>query len=86
MRGNMDTISATNFRKNIFNLLSDTITYNTPLQITTKEGAAVVLSAEDYSALQETLFISSVPGLRDAIIEGLHTPLDECLDEEAVEW
>jgi PHD/YefM family antitoxin component YafN of YafNO toxin-antitoxin module len=82
----MDTISATNFRKNIFSLLSETITYNTPLQVTTKEGSAVILSEEDYSALQETLFISSVPGLRDSITEGMNTPLDDCIAEETVEW
>jgi PHD/YefM family antitoxin component YafN of YafNO toxin-antitoxin module len=57
-----------------------------PLHVTTKEGSAVVLSEEDYNALQETLYISSVPGLRDTIVEGMNTPIEDCIDEKSVGW
>ncbi|MBF1017096.1 MAG: type II toxin-antitoxin system Phd/YefM family antitoxin [Lachnospiraceae bacterium] len=76
----------TNFRKNIFSLLEQTILYNEPVHILTKDGNAVVLSEEDYNGLIETLYLSSVPDMKEKIIEGLHTPLDECLPENEVQW
>ena len=76
----------TNFRKNIFSLLEQTIKYNEPVNISTKAGNAVIISEEDYNSLIETVYLSSVPQQREKIIEGLHTPLDECLPENEVEW
>ena len=74
----------TNFRKNIFELLEQTIKYNEPVNISTKAGNAVIISEEDYNGLMETVYLSSIPQLREQIIEGLHTPLDECLPENEV--
>ena len=51
----MTTTNITNFRKNAFNYVEQTIKYNEPLNISTKDGDAVLLSAEDYSGLMETL-------------------------------
>ena len=83
---NKTTTNITNFRKNAFNYVEQTIKYNEPLNISTKDGDAVLLSAEDYSGLMETLYLVSVPGMREKIMDGLKQPLDECLDEDAVEW
>ena len=79
----MTTTNITNFRKNAFNYVEQTIKYNEPLNISTKDGDAVLLSAEDYSGLMETLYLVSVPGMREKIMDGLKQPLDECLDEDA---
>ena len=76
----------TNFRKNIFSLLEQTIKYNEPVNISTKAGNAVIISEEDYNSLIETVYLSSVPRQREKIIEGLNTPLDQCLPENEVEW
>lgn len=76
----------TNFRKNIFELLEQTIKYNEPVNISTKAGNAVIISEEDYNGLMETVYLSSIPQLREQIIEGLHTSLDECLPENEVHW
>ena len=76
----------TNFRKNIFTMLEQTIKYNEPVNISTKAGNAVVISEEDYNGLMETVYLSSVLEQREKIIEGLHTPLNECLSEDEVEW
>ena len=76
----------TNFRKNIFNFLEQTIKYNEPVNISTKAGNAVIISEEDYNGLMETVYLSSIPQQREKIIEGFHTPLDECLPENEVEW
>ncbi len=82
----MTTINVTNFRKDIYELLEQTIKYNNPINISTKNGNAIVLSEEDYYSLIETLYIESIPGLKEKIIEGGKTPLDECLREDEVGW
>ncbi len=82
----MTNINITNFRKDIYELLEQTIKYNEPINISTKNGNAVVLSEEDYNNLIETLYISSIPKLKDDIINGLKEPIDECISEEEVEW
>lgn len=76
----------TNFRKNIFLLLEQTIKYNEPVNISTKDGNAVVISEEDYNGLMETLYICSDPGMKEKIIDGMNTPISECLPEDEVEW
>ena len=75
----MSTINITNFRKNIFEYLNRTIQYNEPLSITTKTGNAVILSEEDYLGLMETLYLSSNAKLKKEIIEGLKTPIQDCI-------
>lgn len=76
----------TNFRKNIFALLEQTIKYNEPVNISTKDGNAVMISEEDYNGLMETLYLTSIPGMKENIVEGLHAPLEDCIPEDAVEW
>ena len=82
----MTTTNITNFRKNAFNYVEQTIRYNEPLNISTKDGNAVLLSEEDYSGMMETLYLVSAPGMRQKILDGMKTPLEECVDESAVEW
>lgn len=76
----------TNFRKNIFKILEQTIKYNEPVNISTKEGNAVVLSEEEYNGIIETLYLSSMPETKEKIVEGLNTSLDYCISESDVEW
>ena len=82
----MTNINITNFRKDIYELLDQTIKYNEPINISTKNGNAIVLSEEDYNNIMETLYISSIPGLKEDIIKGLKEPIDECVDEKEVKW
>ena len=76
----------TNFRKNIFKLLEQTIKYNEPVNISTKDGNAVIISEEDYNGLMETLHISSIPNMKEHIIKEMNTPISECVPEDEVEW
>ena len=82
----MTTTNITNFRKNAFNYVEQTIKYNEPLNISTKEGNAVLLSEEDYSGIMETLYLVSVPGMREKLMDVMKEPLEECVAEDAVEW
>ena len=65
----MTNVNITNFRKNIYSLVEQTIKYNEPVNVTTKDGNAILISEEDYRNLMETLYIESVPGLKEKIIE-----------------
>ena len=78
--------NATNFRKDMFNLLEQTIRFNEPINISTKDGNAVVISEEDYNGLMETLYLSSMPDVKNTILEGLNTPISECIPENEVDW
>lgn len=82
----MTTTNITNFRKNAFNYVEQTVKYNEPVNICTKDGNAVLLSEEDYSGIMETLYLVSMPGMRDKIMDGMNEPLSDCVDETAVDW
>lgn len=78
--------NVTSFRKDIYNLLENTIKYNEPINVSTKDGNAIVLSESDYNGLIETMYLSSKTGMEEKLIEGKNTPLDECISEDEVEW
>ena len=82
----MTNINITNFRKDIYELLEQTIKFNEPINISTKNGNAVVLSEEDYNSLMETVYIMSVPGLKDEILKRANDEENEFVSEEEVEW
>lgn len=82
----MTNVNITNFRKNIYEMIETTIEYNEPLNITTKKGNAVVLSEEDYNSLIETLYISSVPNMKEEIIKRANDESNEFVNEDEVEW
>ena len=82
----MFTTNATALRRNLFGILEQTIKYNEPVSVSTKEGNAVILSEDDYNSIMETLYLTSIPGMREKIIDGLATPPAECLTEDHVSW
>lgn len=82
----MINTNVTKFRKNVCGILEQTIKYNEPVNISTKDGNAVILSEEDYNGLIETLNLSSAQGMKEKIVEGLNTPLDDCLPENEAQW
>lgn len=82
----MQNMNITNFRKNVFSVLEETVKYDEPVNISTKEGNAVLLSEADYNGLIETVYLLSIPGMKEELLEGLNTPLSECIPEDEVEW
>lgn len=82
----MINTNATNFRRNIYGMLEQTIKYNEPVNVSTKDGNAVVMSEEEYNSIMETLYLSSMPATRQEIIEGLQTDVEDCLGEDRVQW
>jgi len=77
-------LSATKARADIFNLIDETAQNHEPIIITGKRNNAVMVSQEDWNALQETLFLSSIPNMKESIIEGMNTSIEDC--SEDVEW
>ncbi|MBN4074783.1 MAG: hypothetical protein COA82_01075 [Alkaliphilus sp.] len=82
----MKTITVTNARNDLYNLIDHTITSSEPVQISGKRGNAILLSEEDWNAIQETLYLFSIPGMKESIIEGINTPIEECEDMESLGW
>ena len=77
----MPTISATEARATLYTLLDEIAGTHEPVLITGKRNNGVLISEEDWRAINETLYLLSIPGMRESIREGLETPLDECSDE-----
>jgi len=77
----MKTITVSKARANLYRLLEEAGESHEPLVITGKRGNAVLVAEEDWRAIQETLFLLSIPGMRESIREGLETPLEECAED-----
>ena len=77
----MTHISATEARKRLYALVDEVAESHHPVQISGKRNAAVLVSEDDWRAIQETLHLLSVPGMRESIREGLETPLADCVEE-----
>ena len=67
---NMNMINASNFRKDLFKYLEQTVRYNEPINIITKSGNVVLINEEEYRGILETLYIDSIPGLKAEILAG----------------
>lgn len=80
----MTIMSATEARKQLYKLLDDVSQSHEPVQITGKRGNAVLVSEDDWRAVQETLYLVSIPGMRESILEGMAMPADEL--EDALDW
>jgi len=74
----MPTISASEARANLYRLIDETSQSHEPVLITGKRANAVLLSEQDWRSIQETLYLLSIPGMRESIREGMDTPTDDC--------
>jgi len=80
----MTTITATEARKSLYKLLDEVADSHEPVQITGKRGSAVLISEDDWRAVQETLYLISVPGMRESIVAGMQAPVEEC--DKDLDW
>jgi antitoxin YefM len=77
----MTSMTATAARKRLYNLLDDLAESHEPVQIAGKRHSAVLVTEDDWRAVQETLYLTSVPGMRESILRGLKTPVEKCAKE-----
>jgi len=80
----MTAITASEARANLYRLIDEAASSHQPLLISGKRNKAVLISEEDWTAIQEILCLLSVPGMRESIREGMDTPVDEC--SESMDW
>jgi len=80
----MTTLTATLARTKLYTLLDEVAQSHEPIQITGKRSNGVLLSEDDWRAIQETLYLSAIPGMKASLIKGLKTPVTKCSRE--LEW
>jgi len=80
----MTSLTATEARKQLYGLLDTIAASHEPVHIAGKRHSAVLIADEDWRAIQETLYLTAVPEMRESIIKGLKTPIDDC--DEELDW
>ncbi len=80
----LKTISATSARARIFGLINEASENHQPVRITTKRTNAILVSEEDWDALHETMYLLSIPGMRESLLEGSNAPDNEMVSHEEI--
>ena len=80
----MSVLTASAARASLYKLIDETNASHTPVIISGKRNNAVLVSESDWNAIQETLYLSSIRGMKKSIIEGAKEPLSECADK--LDW
>jgi prevent-host-death family protein len=80
----MNTLTASEARANLYRLLDQTSETHQPITISGKRNSAVLVSSEDWESIQETLYLLTVPGMRESIKQGMEEPIVNCSKE--LDW
>ena len=80
----MTTLDATEAVSRLHNLIDEATQTHQPIMITGTRGNAVLLAEEDWNAINETLYLVSIPGVRESIREGMDSSLEDC--ERELDW
>lgn len=73
-------------QKRLDAVINKSVESHTPVVISGNENQAVLVALEDWNALQETLYLLQVPGMREDIFEGMRTPIKECVTKDELDW
>ena len=82
--GFMAIVNVTTARANLYNLIDELERSHEPVIISGKRNNAVLISEDDWNAIQETLYLCSIPGMRESIIEASKEPLEDSVKE--LDW
>lgn len=80
----MTIVTATEARKQLYKLIDDVAESHEPVQIRGKRGCAILVGEDDWRAVQETLYLVSIPGMRESILAGMAAPIEEL--EDQLDW
>ena len=80
----MTTLNATEARTNLYRLIDEATQTHKPITITGRRGNAVLLAEADWNAINETLYLLPIPGMRESILEGMESSLEDCDTE--LDW
>lgn len=78
------TLTAAEARANLYRLIDQTAESHQPIRIAGKRSSAVLISEADWEAIQETLYLTSIAGMRESIKEGMAEPLEDSIKE--LDW
>lgn len=77
----MTNLTASEARAQFYRLMDQAAESHQPILISGKRSNAVLVAAEDWAAIQETLYLLSVPGMRESIKAGMNEPISDCATE-----
>jgi antitoxin YefM len=77
----METITASKARARLYRLIDEVAVSGQPVLITGRRGKSVLISEEDWRAIQETLYLLSIPGMRESVCKGMDLPATKCSGE-----
>ncbi len=80
----MSTLNATEARSKLYALIDEAKATHKPITITGKRGNAVLVAEEDWNAISETLYLVSIPGMRESILEGMETDISDT--DKSLDW
>lgn len=80
----MSILTVSEARANLYRLIDEAAESHVPIRITGKRNSAVLISEKDWASIQETMYLLSVPGMRETIKEGLDAPVEEF--EPELDW
>ncbi len=80
----MSSINITNARKDLYKIVESVNESHEPIHITGKKSSAVLVGEDDWKSIEETIYLSSIPGMRESIIDGMKTPIDKL--ESDLDW
>ena len=87
MEVRMNAITATKARENLFKIMAFVNDNSQPLTLTNSKGKnAVLIGEDDWNAIQETVYLNSIPGMAESLIQGKESSLEDCLTEDEIEW
>lgn len=82
----MKTVTITEARRHWFKLFAGVSQSHTPLMVTGKHNNNVVIGEDDWRAIEETLYLLSIPGMRESLKKGQKTPVEKCSPREKLPW
>ncbi|MBR4791322.1 MAG: type II toxin-antitoxin system Phd/YefM family antitoxin [Treponema sp.] len=83
----MKAMNATNARANLFKIMAFVNDNSQPITLTNSKGKnAVLVGEDDWNAIQETIYLNSIPGMAESLIKGKNTPIEDCISEEDFKW
>ena len=79
----MRNVNISNFRKDIFTYVNQTIEYNEPINVSAKSGNVILISEEEYNGIMETIHLLSAPGMRETLLEGMNAGREDLVE---IDW
>lgn len=82
----MDYLSVREARDRLYRLIDDVAEHHKPVVISGKRSDAILVSKEDWDAIQETLYLTAIPGMSESIKQAAAEPIEACIALEDLDW